>query len=249
MIGLLLGLLIGLAMGTTGVGGGTLTAPALMLFLGEPASQAIGTALLFSSAARLFAALFYVRRRQIGFHALGYLLVGGAPGVVAGTAIMLFLRIEQPRIAIAILGAAVILAAGFSLLRPLLPLRGHEDKPKALSVFGFLIALSVGVSSAGAGALGTLVLFNCAKLDPSTVVGTSLLFGFVISAVSGVLHIAFGKIDFAILIQLMAGGVLGASAGSCLVVVLPGRALRATVLVGALLLGSVLLRKGLGGVF
>jgi uncharacterized membrane protein YfcA len=116
---------------------------------------------------------------------------------------------------------------------------------KLLPAFGFPIGLSVGFSSVGAGALGTAALFNCTSLEPVSVVGTDLSFGFALSALGGGLHLAAGNCDFTVLAKLIAGTLVGATAGSCLASVLPARVLRNAVLVWAVALGAMSLYKGL----
>jgi len=104
----------------------------------------------------------------------------------------------------------------------------------------------VGVSSAGAGSLGTAALSNFTKREPAAVVGTGLLFGFVLSAVGGYLQLAQRNCDFAVLIEVTMGGLIGVTAGSYLCGVLPAHALRKTVLGFAAELWATLLGEGLG---
>jgi uncharacterized membrane protein YfcA len=244
-----LGLFGGLVIGATGIGGGTLMLPGLMLMLGLPPAEAVGTALVFSSAARLNAVLLYLRRKQVGFRALTHVLAGGIPGVIGGTVGMRWLRSEQASRGMAILGGVVIVSAGISLLRIPMPVGRNGDRPRLLAVCSFPIGLSVGFSSVGAGVLGTVALFNCTSLDPAAVVGTDLCFGFALSAVGGGLHLAAGSCEPALLVKLIVGGLAGATAGSYVAGVLPARALRTAVLAWAAVLGAILLGKGLGKAF
>jgi hypothetical protein len=240
-----LGLLIGLAIGSTGLGGGTITAPALILVLGFSPAHAVGTALLFSCATRLSAAIVYWRRRQVDFRVLGLLLAGGLPGAAAGTMGARWLTTMHASSCLAILGLAVIAAAAFSLLRPIIQVERHKELLRLLPGVGLPIGLTVGFSSAGAGALGTIALFGLTKLPAAAVVGTDLVFGFVIALIGGGLHLAIGGGDPGVLIKLTVGGLAGSLAGSRLAGVLPAQALRTAVLSGAIALGGVLVYKGL----
>src|SRR5437899_2128703 len=78
------GFLIALTIGLTGVGGGTITVPVLVLFMGVPAAPAVGTALAFSALVKIPAALVYLRQGKIDFGVLRWTLLGGVPGLVAG---------------------------------------------------------------------------------------------------------------------------------------------------------------------
>src|SRR5689334_3607649 len=80
----LLGFAIAVAIGVTGVGGGVITAPALILLLGLPPIEAVTTSLIFASVVKLLISPQYLWRKQVDFRILAKLLAGGLPGVVLG---------------------------------------------------------------------------------------------------------------------------------------------------------------------
>ena len=90
----LIGFLIALAVGLTGVGGGSFTVPALVLLVGLTAGEAVGTAFLFAGVLRLIAAPFYLLGKQIHARYLWLLLKGAIPGLVAGTWVLHLLNKE-----------------------------------------------------------------------------------------------------------------------------------------------------------
>ena len=243
---ILIGLVIGLAIGTTGVGGGVLTAPILILFLGLPPARSVGTALLFSAIAKITATAVYTWRRQVDFRILAYLLAGGIPGAIAGSFLLerLFGGPQNGGV-LSLVGATVAVSAGFSLWRSFSKVTEQQTRLAVLPFLSFLIGLEVGFSSAGAGALGTVMLFSFAKLAPVVVVGTDLVFGMTLSAVGGGVHVLAGNWDGPLLLKLLIGGLVGVPIGSQLAGFLPARVLRATVLVWALLLGVLLIHKGM----
>jgi uncharacterized membrane protein YfcA len=218
--------------------------------LGLPAGQGVGTALLFSAAVKINAIIVYLYRREVDRKALSYMLAGGIPGAVAG-----FLGMESLHgargngLILLLVGATVAAAAGFSLLRSYLGAGLHRERLGLLPVMSFPIGMSVGFSSAGAGVLGTVLLFSTTKLAPVSVVGTDLVFGMAVSAVGGALHVAVGTWSGAALLKLLAGGLVGATAGSQLAGILPARILRITVLLCALLMGTLLLHRGVRAMF
>ena len=242
----LMGLLIGLAIGTTGVGGGVLTAPLLIVLGGYPAAVSIGTALLFSTVVKIGAVAVYMGRRQTDSNALKYLLIGGIPGAIAGP--LLLRGVNQERWngpVLFIVGLTITTSALFSLWRMRhAEARGSEHR-RLLPWFAFGIGVEVGFSSAGAGALGNVILLRLTQLAPAAVVGTDLVFGLVLSALSGGIHMASGNWNAALLGGLLAGGIPGAVAGSLLAGKLPARVLRAVVLSWAALLGGLLVKNGL----
>ena len=85
MTQLLIGFLIALAVGLTGIGGGSFTVPVLLLFAGLSAGEAVGTAFIFAGVVRLLAAPFYLFSRQIHLRYFWLLLRGAIPGLLAGT--------------------------------------------------------------------------------------------------------------------------------------------------------------------
>ena len=88
------------------------------------------------------------------------------------------------------------------------------------------VGAEVGFSSSGAGALGTLALLGLTSLDAQTIVGTDLAFGLCLSFIGGGLHLSHGGFDPVVLSRLIAGGILGALAGTGLAPRVPARAMR-----------------------
>lgn len=243
-----LGLVIALAIGLTGVGAGTLTAPALILWFDVPPAIAVGTALAFGATVKLPAVASYLSRRQVDFKAFRSMAIGGIPGVLIGGLVLHWLDHGRLRgVVLLIVGLVVVLSALFSLLR-----RHDADAPETperrrfLPPLSALIGVEVGFSSAGAGALGTLVLFHFTSLTAVQVVGTDLLFGISLAAVGGSLQAAFGSWDPQLLLKLLAGGVVGAIVGANLAVVVPPRALRTGLMVWLLYVGGHITYKAVG---
>jgi uncharacterized membrane protein YfcA len=248
----LLGFAIALTIGLTGVGGGTLTVPVLVLFLGVGAPKAVGSALAFSALVKIPACLVYVRRREVSLRVLGWLLLGGLPGVFAGSlGIAALAGSGAQAVILAVVGVTLAVTSSFNLLSLLRPGPGNvpgRDRLRALPLLAFPIGAEVGFSSAGAGALGTLVLLQCTTLAPAAVVGTDLLFGLTVSALGGGLHLGLGNVDAVLLRDLVIGGIPGALVGARLASALPARALRVVLLGWLVCLGADLAARGLHAV-
>jgi len=242
----LVGLLIGAAIGVTGVGGGVLTAPLLILFFHLPPAVSVGTALLFSTVVKVLSASLFSARHKVHWRTLGLLLLGGVPGAFAGPILLrqFTLRSAEPWI-LAIVGGTVMITGTFGLLRSRTISAERKDHTRLLPFFSFPIGLEVGFSSAGAGALGTLVLFQMTHLESAQVVGTDLMFGLAVSACAGGMHLAGGNFDLATLVKLLSGGLVGALAGAYLAGKVPSRPLRIIVLSWAVVLGILLAWQGL----
>src|SRR5258707_1130530 len=110
------GFVIATAVGLTGVGGGSLTVPLLILFLGVPAAEAVGTSLLFVTFTKLLATPVYFFRGQINRRIAGYLLLGGLPGVAVGSLLLSRMRSAnlQPLV-LTVVGLTVASMAAFGL--------------------------------------------------------------------------------------------------------------------------------------
>jgi uncharacterized membrane protein YfcA len=246
----LLGFLIAIAIGVTGVGGGILTAPILIVFLGVPPVEAVTVALLFAAAVKLLIAPAYLWRRQVDFRILGKLLAGGLPGVLLGSVVLQRLTAaRQSGIVSAALGLTIVGAAAVNLYRVWrsTPRAANaRDGARWLPFLAFPIGAEVGFSSAGAGALGTIALLSLTPLTAAQVVATDVYFGLVLSLVGGGFHWSFTHSTPAILGPLVAGGLVGGVAGVYLSGVLPARPLRAVVCLWLMAIGVHLCWKGMG---
>src|SRR4029077_9345391 len=106
------------------------------------------------------------------------------------------------------------------------------------------IGVESGFSSAGAGALGTVLLFNYSEMTPAQVVGTDLVFGLVLALIGSAVHWSFGSISTAILFQFLTGGIPGVLLGCVLAKRVPAHKLKAVVAVIAICAGLQLVWSG-----
>src|SRR5579871_2451813 len=244
---IVLGFLIAVAIGVTGVGAGIITAPVLILFLHVPPARAVGTALAFGVAVKLLVVPMQLYRKQVNFRVLGYMLAGGLPGVILGSAMLSKLNTPaREPILFAALGGTIAVMAALNLYRLWLnPSReATRDRSRWLPVITFPIGAEVGFSSAGAGALGSLVLLAITPLTAAQVVGTDLFFGLCVSLVGSGFQLSAGNYDPLILTRLIIGGLLGAIAGTYLATIAPQRAFRVALSVWLISLGIQLCWNG-----
>lgn len=246
----LLGFGIAALIGLLGVGGGVITAPVLTLFFGVPPAESVGTALIFTAVVKLTAGPIYLFRRQVNFQVLGLLLMGGLPGVLLGSFFLARLHdANRSGPILAVLGITVVLTALLNLYR-LIRTRKEEpsrERLRWLPWIGLPIGAEVGFSSAGAGALGSVILMTMTKLTAAEVVGTDVLFGLVLSLAGGGISLGLGHYHAALVIKLSAGGILGAFAGANLLSVLPSRPLRVALSLWLVSLGGQLCWRALAG--
>jgi uncharacterized protein len=243
-----LGFLIATAVGLTGVGAGSVTAPILILFFHLKPAVAVGTALTFAAAIKLSVLPIYLRRQQVNYRVLLLLCAGGIPGVVIGIQVLKRLSVEDHEHGIfLLLGVTIITLSLINLYRWLRKriATASVDRSRWLPPIAAIIGAEVGISSAGAGALGAVVLLSLTQLTPALVVGTDMAFGLTVSTIGSGLHLFIGHYDPHILMKLCIGGVLGAIFGALMSSKVPSRALQLVLFICLIGLGLQLCIKGL----
>jgi uncharacterized protein len=241
----LIGFVIAAAVGLTGIGGGSFTVPALMLIVGLTAGEAVGTAFLFAGVLRLIAAPFYLFGKQIHSRYLWLLLQGAVPGLLVGTwGLRLLNRDAGNPLLTVLLGVLLAASSSVSFVRrvqnPAFAGKNHHWLPW----LALPIGVESGFSSAGAGALGTVLLLNYSEMTPAQVVGTDLLFGLVLAVIGSAFHWTFGSINNPVLVQLLVGGVPGVVVGCLLARRVPANKLKTAVAMVAIFAGLQLVWSG-----
>jgi uncharacterized protein len=237
-----IGFAIALFIALTGVGAGTITVPVLVLFLGIPAPIAVGIGLMFSATVKLILVPAQIVRRNVAWRTLGFMLLGGTPGVLIGSLLLKHLvTAGSQNLLNALLGAILVSTASWQILysfRPMKQNRDARDRSRLLPWLMFPVGAEVGFSSAGAGALGSAALLSLTPLTPAQVVGTDIAFGFVLSFLGSGAHWFSQVSNPELLLHLIAGGVVGAITGTLLTNTIPRRPLRFALWVWLLILGG-----------
>src|ERR1700722_17708221 len=242
---LLIGFLIAIAVGLTGIGGGSFTVPALLLLAGLTAGEAVGTAFLFAGVLRLIAAPFYLVGKQIHTRYLWLLLQGAVPGMLAGTWALRFLnRDAGSPVVILLLGVLLAASSSVTFIKRVQNPTFAGKNYRWLPWLALPIGVESGFSSAGAGALGPVLLLNYSEMTPAQVVGTDLLFGLVLAVIGSAFHWSFGSISTPILFELLLGGVPGVVLGCLLARRVPANKLKTVVAMVAIFAGLQLVWTG-----
>jgi uncharacterized membrane protein YfcA len=241
----LIGFLIAAAVGLTGIGGGSFTVPALMLLVGLTAGEAVGTAFLFAGVLRLIAAPFYLFGQQIHSRYLWLLLQGAVPGLLVGIwGLRLLNRDAGNPLVIVLLGVLLAASSSVTFIRRVQNPSFAGKNHRWLPWLALPIGVESGFSSAGAGALGTVLLLNYSEMTPAQVVGTDLLFGLVLAVIGSAFHWTFGSINSPVLVDLLVGGVPGVVAGCLLARKVPANKLKTAVAMVAIFAGLQLVWSG-----
>lgn len=226
----IIGFLIAVVIALTGVGAGVITAPLLILFLHVPVEIAVSTALAYSAIVKLIVVPVQVARRQVNYRVLGYMLLGGLPGVVIGSVVFKHVAAHGPRsILYLVLGAIILFTSGWHIFRHFRPAgiaRPTQDRSRLLGAIMLPIGAEVGFSSSGAGALGTVALLGMTDLTAAQVVGTDLAFGLAIALVGTGVHMIGGHYAGPLLLRMAIGGIAGGIIGTGAAPKIPNRNLR-----------------------
>ena len=242
---ILIGFFIALAVGLTGIGGGSFTVPALVLISRLPPGMAVGTAFVFAAAMRLIAAPFYMMRNHVHARYLWLMLKGAIPGLLLGTYLLRIMGTGtwSPIVVIAI-GAILAVSSSLTFVNRLQNPRFAQKNSRWIPRLALPIGVEAGFSSAGAGALGTVLLLNYSEMTAAQAVGTDLIFGLALAVIGSAFHSSWGTISSPALWQLLAGGVPGVLLGCALARRFPSRKLKMAIAVIAVFAGVQLVWSG-----
>lgn len=245
----LAGLLIGLLVGMTGMGGGSLMTPLLVLVFGFKPTVAIGTDIVHGAIFKSFGAVQHRRLGHVHARLTAWMLLGSVPFSFAGVGVAWWLTQRYgdgyEHAAKVILGVALVLCGIGFLVKAYLH-APHVDRPFILRprdrviavVTGVVGGFVVGLTSVGSGTLFGLVMLIAFPLTAAKVVGTDIFHAAILLAAAGAGHLLAGSVDLGATGWLLIGSVPGVLVGGRMTVRLPDRALR-IVLASTLTLAGV----------
>lgn len=250
----LFGLGVGILIGLTGVGGGSLMTPLLLLVGGYSPTVAIGTDLAYGAITKTLGGWRHLRAGNVDLRLSKWLAFGSVPGAVGGVIALGILRNHfgddfQPALLKCVAGALALAAAATlyrSLFRPGLVAKERDSATLERRVsragtvaIGAVLGFVLGVTSVGSGALVGLALILLYKLRPRRVVGTDVFHAALVMYAAALAHLAYGNIDFGLMGTILLGSLPGVYLGTHLVPYVPVPALRTA-------LGAVLAAAALG---
>jgi len=231
---------VGLLVGMTGVGGGSLMTPLLTLLFGVSPTVAVGTDLAFASITKSAGTITHRFNNTVNWAIVRRLCLGALPAALAAT---LWLRhygaldaqIGQ-LIRYSIAGSVMLTVVALLFRRRMLAWinahPGRQLQGRALTaatiLSGAILGVLVTISSIGAGAIGaTLLVMLYPKLTPAEVAGTDIAYAVPLTAIAAFGHWWLGSIDWMLLLTLLIGSLPGITLGSMLARKVPERFLRA----------------------
>jgi uncharacterized membrane protein YfcA len=230
------GALVGIVVGLTGVGGGSLMTPVLVLLFGVAPQTAVGTDLLFASLTKIAGTAMHHRAGNVDWRVVRRLALGSLPA--AGLTLMWMHSMGTHRLSNGFILDAVAFALVLTALGLLFKERLHaygrrlridsahrfkQMQPALTVATGAVLGVLVTLTSIGAGALGTVLLVYLypLRLTPRLLVGTDLAHAVPLALLAGIGHLAIGNVDFTLLGNLLLGSLPGVLLGSLLARQLP----------------------------
>ena len=253
------GLGVGILVGMTGIGGGSLMTPMLILVFGVTPTTAIGTDLAYAAVTKTVGGYKHWKQRTVDVPLSTWMAVGSVPAAVLGVYVLTLLEDwlgdDFDDGVIVLLAGALLLTGTATLVRALLKrMQARErdtiDMDRRHKLGAVLLGLSVGfvlgVTSAGSGALIAVGLILLFRLSPQRVVGTDVFHAAILLWAAGLSHIVAGNVDFGLAGNILIGSVPGVWLGSHWSIRVDPAVLRVTlavVLIGAGL--ALLIKAGL----
>lgn len=235
------GFAVGLLVGMTGVGGGSLMTPLLILLFGVHPTTAVGTDLLYAAATKTGGSLVHGLGRSIHWPAVIRLASGSLPASIATMLLMWQLNLDssaQRTIVNLVLCFALLLTATSLIFRRAIMERYRkrlehvDDRTTAILTVATGVALGVlvSISSVGAGAVGvTVLLLLYPRLPMATIVGSDIAHAVPLTLVAGLGHWALGAVDWSLMGVLLMGSLPGIIIGSYSALRVPETVLRVTL--------------------
>jgi uncharacterized protein len=231
------GFVVGLLVGQTGVGGGSLMTPILVLVFGIHPVSAVGTDLLYAAATKSVGTLVHGYNHTVDWTVTRRLAAGSLPATVLTLLLVSHFNLGTAEAGHAIslvLGIALLLTAGSLIFRDrLVKFAGHRmAAPEGRTVFltvltGVVLGAVVTISSVGAGAVGvTALILLYPHLPTKTIVGSDIAHAVPLTLVAGIGHWWLGSVDWHLLTALLTGSIPGIILGSYLSARVPEWVLR-----------------------
>ena len=254
------GLGVGVLVGMTGIGGGSLMTPMLILVFGVTPVTAIGTDLAYAAVTKTVGGFKHWRQRTVDVTLSTWMALGSVPAAVGGVYVLTLLEDLAGRdfddLLITVLAVTLLVTGAATFVRSFLKSMHERERDSialerrhklAAIVLGVCVGFVLGVTSAGSGALIAIGLILLFRLIPTRVVGTDVFHAAILLWAAGLAHVVAGNVDFGLAGNILLGSVPGVWLGSHWSVRVQPAVLRTTlaiVLIGAGL--ALLIKAGLG---
>ncbi|HVN21097.1 MAG TPA: sulfite exporter TauE/SafE family protein [Dongiaceae bacterium] len=227
---ILVGFVVGVLIGMSGVGGGVLLLPVLIFGLRVPAIVAVGSDALFNFFTKIPASLMHLKKGTVRRKVVLALATGSVPGSICGVNLLMYIRhLYGDGVNNFIKSAVGILLIVIPLL--LLFQKRIEEKIShrpptmkgfaGMALIGLLAGFLVGMTSVGSGSIIMMLLLLFYSFAPKVNVGTDIVHAVILTGVTGLLHFRLGNVDPTLVVTLLIGSIPGGLVGSHLATRVP----------------------------
>ena len=247
---ILVGFVVGVLIGLSGVGGGVLLLPVLIFGLRVPPIIAVGSDALFNFFTKIPAGLLHMKKGTVRRKVVVALAVGSVPGSVAGVALLTHIRTVYGNgvndfIKLAV-GVLLIVIPTLLLFQKRIEEKVANRPPTlrsflGMSMIGLVAGVLVGMTSVGSGSIIMMLLLLFYSFPPKVNVGTDVVHAVILTGVTGFLHFRLGNVDPRLVVSLLIGSIPGGLLGSHLSTRVPMLWLRRILCALLLLTGARML--------
>jgi hypothetical protein len=232
------GFAVGALVGMTGVGGGSLMTPLLILLFGVHPATAVGTDLLYAAATKTGGSLVHGYARSIDWGVVRRLATGSVPATLVTLAVLSHFNLSGDAarnlitlvLSVALLATAFVLVFGEAIVAAYRARVAELDSQSTAVntvLVGLVLGVLVSISSVGAGAIGVIALIMLyPQLPMARIVGSDIAHAVPLTLIAGTGHWMMGSVDWHIIGSLLAGSLPGIFVGSYFAIRVPERALR-----------------------
>ena len=227
---ILVGFIVGILIGMSGVGGGVLLLPILIFFLKVPAIVAVGSDALFNFFTKIPASLMHLTKGTVRRKVVMALALGSIPGSIGGVKLLMHIRHlygdgVNNFIKTAI-GVLLIIIPTLLLFQRRIEERVAHRPPTAksfagMALIGLVAGFLVGMTSVGSGSIIMMLLLLFYSFQPKVNVGTDIVHAVILTGVTGFMHFRLGNVDPKLVLSLLIGSIPGGLLGSHLATRVP----------------------------
>jgi uncharacterized membrane protein YfcA len=254
----LFGFGIGVLVGMTGMGGGSLMTPLLILIFNTQPTTAIGTDIFYSAITKTVGGWRHLKMKTVNMELVRWLAYGSVPAAIAGVALVSVLEkhVSEARLdslVYAVLGGTLLMVGIITLARALILRDLVEERDRfdverrhkvAAVAIGATTGFVIGITSAGSGTVIAILLIAVYRLSPKKVVGTDVVHAAILLSAAAVAHWVGGNIDFGLAGNILVGSLPGVVIGAALSDKAPQGLIRTALGLVLIASGYFTLKKG-----
>jgi uncharacterized protein len=227
---ILVGFVVGVLIGLSGVGGGVLLLPVLIFGLRVPPLVAVGSDALFNFFTKIPASLLHIRKGTVRKNIVIALAVGSVPGSIAGVNLLMYIRALYGdgvnNFIKSAVGVLLIVIPTLLLFQRRIEERVATRPPTmrgfaGMALIGLVAGFLVGMTSVGSGSIIMMLLLLFYSFPPKVNVGTDIVHAVILTGVTGLLHFRLGNVDPRLVVSLLLGSIPGGLVGSHLATRVP----------------------------